>query len=278
MHLLDRSFDHALDDVLLRTDEENDDRNQGHEDGGHHQVIRRDKRAGEIADRKRDGLDRRPFTQDKHGEQEVVPDPNPVEDQDGDIDRFQDGQDDEEEGLHLSATIDIGGFFDVQGDRFHEPVEHEDRQRTPETDIGDDDPEITAQHRDTRPLLEGPEPLYQREHDDLERNDHRGHEHHENREGSLRFRTHEDPRAHRGENRDAGEREERDDDRAIQGLTVPDVRIGPDIGDVLPDRPPVLGQTKGSIENLRIGFIRIDENQDKRHHEEDHQHDRKGFQ
>ena len=101
-------------------------------------------------------------------QQVVVPDPHDLQNADGDEGRLHHGQDDLEEGLHGVAAVDDRGLLDGARDGLDEAREHEHGKARAEAEVDDGD--------GPRPVeLQGIGGLGQREHDHLERDDHREH-------------------------------------------------------------------------------------------------------
>ncbi|MPM52772.1 hypothetical protein SDC9_99535 [bioreactor metagenome] len=206
---LDRSGDHATDDVALRGQVEHDDRNHRQYQHTHHgSHVHGTVSAPQILDGDRDGLV--PLqVEGEVGQQVVVPQPHHLEDPDGDHRRLHHRQDHPEEGLHRPASVDHRGFFQFGRDRLHEPGEDEDRQAGAEPQI--DQPQA---ERVTEVQQVG-EPR-EREHHHLEGDDEVEQERGVERPGEGVVHPDDPPGAHRGAQQDQRRRSDGDDQRPAE--------------------------------------------------------------
>src|SRR5208337_4750012 len=137
--LLYRSLDHALDDVPLGEEIEDDDRQHGDQRRGEDEVPLLEICPREGGHRDRDRLHGAVGAEHQEGEEVVVPDPDAVEYEDRDDDRLEEGEHDREEGPRLAAAVDGSRLLELVGNVLYEAVEDEDGEGASEAEIGEDD-------------------------------------------------------------------------------------------------------------------------------------------
>ena len=132
--------DHALDDVALAQEIDNDDGQYCQDDAGHHGAhLHGAVAAPEVLDQNGDGHITLGAVQHQVGQQVVVPYPHGLQDTHGDQGGFEDRHDHQEEGPHRAAAVDHGGLLDLQGNGLHKAAEHEHCQPCAEAQVDDAD-------------------------------------------------------------------------------------------------------------------------------------------
>ena len=112
--LLDGTLDHALYDVLLGEDVEDDDGEHRQQGGDHDEVPLLDEGADEALHGQGDGADLAVGAQQQQRQQVVVPDPQAVQHQHRDEHGLKQRQHDPEEGSRPGAAVDVRRFFQFQ--------------------------------------------------------------------------------------------------------------------------------------------------------------------
>ena len=161
--------------------------------------------ATEVLDQDRNGLVLGGVER-KVGQQIVVPDPHGLENADRKIGRLHDGKDDLKEHLDGVAAINHGRLFDLERDVLDKTGEHEDRQARAKTKVDEADVE-------RRIKADAVREVGQREHEHLERYDHREDEQVIEEVRDLAVDAHHVPSAHGAAHQDQHDRRDRDDER-----------------------------------------------------------------
>ncbi len=157
--------------MFLYKQEQDDNRYGSHKDGCHHEVPLDTECACKESDCQRQGLDLVTDAENQQRQQEVVPDPDDVQDDDGYKYRFQDRHDDMHEYLRFRTSIDGSRFFKGNRNGFDETMEHEYGKRCSESNIGEDHTATCIEDRYASSNFDTVEQFNQWEHNHLERND-----------------------------------------------------------------------------------------------------------
>ena len=161
--------------------------------------------AAEVLDQDRNGLVLGGVER-KVGQQVVVPDPHGLENADRKIGGLHDGKDDLKEHLDRVAAVDHGRLLDLERDVLYKAGEHKDRQARAKAKVDKADVERRVEADAVRQIG-------QREHEHLERHDHREHEQVIEEVRDLVVDTNHVPSAHGAAHQDQHDRRDRDDER-----------------------------------------------------------------
>lgn len=132
---LHRTGDHAFDDVFLQEDEHDDRRQHGHHHGGHRVLPVGGVLSDEGVRGQGQRFGRRRAVDHKQREQEVVPDPHHVDDDDRGRDRLQQREDHAKEQPEAGGAVDCGAFVDFLRNPLYEAVVDEQGKRGAKTPI-----------------------------------------------------------------------------------------------------------------------------------------------
>ena len=161
--------------------------------------------AAEVLDQNRNGLVLGGVER-KVGQKIVVPDPHGLEDADRKIGGLHDGKDDLKEHLDRVAAVDHGRLFDLERNVLYKAGEHKDRQARAKAEVDKADVERRVEADAVRQIG-------QREHEHLERYDHRKHEQVIEEVRDLAVDAHYVPSTHGAAHQNQHDRRDRDDER-----------------------------------------------------------------